>query len=490
MKHAPLFLIMVCRIRLPLADITESAYSPALESEQIVKIKLILAADVHDPLRKNDPFMPLSLPLLAACAPGHDYTLVDMLWEDDVRVDERVDLVGISVRQTAESLAYTLADKFRERGIPVVLGGAQISMAPYRAAAHANAVVVGEAEMLWPQVVKDVQAGAVKQFYVCSPKPFDGQGQEVFQQTDFPDLQSLPVPRRDLYKKKYVFDTVFAARGCPVDCDFCCVTSLFGSRQRLRPIDDVVAEIASFKRYYYLLDDTVFGRPATYDYYLNLYDAVCAKTKRRYWTGQANLNAAADSKGREVIRRAVDSGLLYAAVGIESINPQSLEASGAIRKAGARGAGDILDRMRGNIRFIQNQGVLVSGWFVIGYDNDTVDEYYRILEFCREMHIVPAIFPVNPIDGTRLYHRLDREGRLDSSRLNGIHHEGMTDAEVLTALQVVFDKGFSIPAVLRRTAYLLPHFSSDRIHRTIFSMVTQFKLKGGIDLYRSSILSS
>jgi hypothetical protein len=111
-----------------------------------MKIKLILAASLNDPLRKNDPFMPLSLPILAGAAPGHDYTFIDLLWEDDVRYDEPVNLVGISARNTAENKAYEIADEFRRRGVKVVLGGPQPSVVPFRAIAHTDAVAIGEGE--------------------------------------------------------------------------------------------------------------------------------------------------------------------------------------------------------------------------------------------------------------------------------------------------------------------------------------------------------
>ncbi len=120
-----------------------------------MKITLILAAASKDPLKKTDPFMPLSLPLLAGSAPEHEYTFVDMLAEEMPDYDKAADLVGISSRITAESTAYKIADEYRKRNIPVVLGGAQISSVPHKAKLHADAVVVGEGEPLWPILLQD-----------------------------------------------------------------------------------------------------------------------------------------------------------------------------------------------------------------------------------------------------------------------------------------------------------------------------------------------
>jgi len=450
-----------------------------------MRIKLILASSPLDPLRASDPFMPLSLPILAGSAPGHEYTFVDLLWEDDVRYDEAVDLVGISVRSTAETRAYEIADEFRRRGVKVVLGGAQISAVPHRAILHADAVAVGEAEGLWPMIVADAAAGKLRHFYVCSPRPFEpGPGRTLYQQTGHPDLSSRITPARHLYRRRYPFDTVYAMRGCPIDCDFCAVSRLFGPAYRMRPVEHVVEEISRFRGYYYLLDDTVFGRASTYDYYLDLYARIAALPRRRYFTGQANLDAAADPKGREVIRAAARAGLLYAAVGIESINPVTLVASGAIRKLGVRSPDEALAKMREHVRFIQDQGIVISGWFVVGYETDTVETFRQTYEFCREMSILPAIFHIRAVPGTRLWERLESEGRLDTSRLMNMGHASIRDQDILAALAWILKRGYSWPEVLRRTLFYAKRFRGDRVHKSIFTLVLQRKLRGGLDVAR------
>jgi len=447
-----------------------------------MRIKLILAASLRDPLRRNDPFMPLSLPILAGSAPGHDYQFIDLLWEDDVRFDEPVDLVGISVRYTAENRAYEIADQFRRRGVTVVMCGPQPSVVPFRAIMHADAVAIGEAEELWPVIVRDAENNSLKDFYVCSPKPFDPRGRTCHQINHHPGLEHVPLPQRHLYRKKYVFDTVYAVRGCPINCDFCTVTEMFGPGFRTRSVADVVAEIDSFRNYYYLLDDSVFGKAATYDYYLELYGAISKLKKRRFWTGQANLDAAADQKGRAVIKKAAEAGLIYAAIGMESVNPKTLSGSGAIKKMGAGKGVDVLAAMKEHIRFIQDQGILVSGWFVIGYEDDDIDTYFRTLEFCRETSIVPVIFPIKALPGTRLYERLEREGKLDDRKLVNFVHPSIRDADIFDALTRIGDRGYSFREIARRTLSLLPKFPNERIHSTIFALVLKSKLRGAIDV--------
>ncbi|MBI4703004.1 MAG: B12-binding domain-containing radical SAM protein [Deltaproteobacteria bacterium] len=420
-----------------------------------MKIALILAAAPHDALRDLEPFMPLSLPLLAGAAPEHDYRFVDMLRSDPIDFEAAVDLVGISMRMTAEAEAYAVADGFRARGVPVVIGGPQASVRPYRAKRHADAVVVGEGEPLWPVLLRDFAQRELKDYYVCSPAPFDPRGGTLHQLSELPDLARVPVPRRDLYGRKYQFDTVFAARGCHVGCDFCSVPALFGTTTRLRPVAAVVEEISGLDGFYYLLDDTVFGRPDTFDYYLKLYDAIARLPQRNPWHGQANLDAAATEQGREVILRAAQAGLLYAAVGMESINPAVLRRTGALGKSGARDPAEAVARMEERVRFIQEAGILVSGWFVLGYEEDDIETFHRTAELCQKMGVMPVLSPVNALPGTRLYERLEREGVLDNrNSLTNYPNPRLEKQPVIEALARSIDEGFSWRQILRRTLRL------------------------------------
>ena len=455
-----------------------------------MKITLILAAAKNDPLRKNDPFMPLSLPLLAGSAPDHEYTFVDMLAGESIDYKKPADVVGISARISAEKTAHKIADNFKELGVTVILGGAQISANPFEAKEHADAVVVGEGEFLWPQLLNDIENNKLKDFYVVSPDKFESKNYSVYQINSYPDLKNLSFPIRSIFKKKYSFDTVFASRGCPINCDFCSVSSLFGRRVRLRNIDDVVKEIDTFKNYYYILDDTVFGRTSDYDYYIELYDKIASLKKTRYWTGQANLDAASSEKGRKVIKKAAKAGLIYAAIGIESINPLVQEKSGTINKIGAKKNDDVIAVMKQNIKFIQDQGIIITGWFTIGYEDDTLDTFYKTYEFCKETNIIPIISPVEALPGTRLYERLKKENRIDLKKKINIVHPSMNDDEMLKAIEDINNHAFSLSETLKRTAFYSKFFGKnydtrsknieDKIHKTIFALILQLKLKNGV----------
>jgi len=449
-----------------------------------MRIRLILAAGDNDPMRGNNPFKPLSLTLLAGAAPGHAYDLIDMLHTPDIDYNVEVDLVGISFRRSSEKVAFEVADNFRKRNVAVVMGGPQASANPFETVKHADAVVIGEGEELWVQLLDDFAHNNLKDFYVSAPKKFYAKEHSVFQLPELPSLDDIPVPRRDLFSRKYDFELVFSSRGCAINCDFCSVARLFGSRYRFRPVEDVVHEIAGLKGYYYLIDDTVFGRANTYDHYLELYGQITRLKRKSYWIGQANLDAAANEKGREVIRKAVKSGFIYAAIGMESINKKVLQKSGSYAKMGVSKSADMLEKMKESIRFIQQQGILISAWFTIGYEDDELQTYYDTLDFCLEMNVLPAFTPVQAMQGTDLYERLKVEGKLQDTDKNvtNVPHHSMTNQQVVEALEYVHREGYGLSAVFRRTWFYFKILARkkdqtvhDVIHKTIFAFVTQWR---------------
>ncbi len=244
------------------------------------------------------------------------------------------------------------------------------------------------------------------------------------------------------------------------------------------------------------MDDTVFGRPSNYDYYTELFDTIIKLPKKRFWTGQANLDAASTPEGREIIRKAAQAGLLYASIGIESINPEVMKTAGTLKKNGVRTYDMAIQEMQENIRFIQEQGIVISGWFTIGYDQDTIQTFYDTLKFCEENNLIPIINALEALPGTQLFDRLTEENRIDTKKTINVSHPVLRDEEVLIALKNVNKKGFTFRQNLKRTMYYAKYFDrdtrkmNDKIHnkifKFIFTFVLQNKLKKGVIGYINS----
>jgi radical SAM superfamily enzyme YgiQ (UPF0313 family) len=222
-----------------------------------------------------------ALQLLAALTPPtHDVSIVQEHLGDDIRFnDPGVDLVGITAMTIQARRAYQIADGYRAAGKTVVLGGIHPSVLPNEALLHADAVVVGEAEHVWSQVLSDVASGHLRGIY---------RGRE------YADLTQLPPLRRDLFPKRSSFSigSVQAARGCPYDCSFCSATLFTGRKYRFRPVENVIAEIKTLgRRFLFFLDDNIFSNES---YCRALFTEL--KKLNLIWIGQASLHLAAGNR--------------------------------------------------------------------------------------------------------------------------------------------------------------------------------------------------
>jgi len=177
----------------------------------------------------------LGLLRIAALTPTHWQVVIADEKVETLDLAQDADLVGITAMTATVNRAYEIADHFRHRGIKVVMGGMHVSSLPDEALRHADTVVIGEAEGLWPAVLDDFERGQLKAVYRL--------------RSGFPVLNHLPVPNWTLYRQKPYLPVHFVetTRGCPLDCEFCAVTNAFGGRYRNRPCDDVIEELRSLQ---------------------------------------------------------------------------------------------------------------------------------------------------------------------------------------------------------------------------------------------------
>ena len=340
-------------------------------------------------------WQPLALGYVAAATPKHwEVELIDEQCEGArVYSEVQADLVGLTAFTTQAPRAYRIAEQFRSRGIPVVMGGIHASLVQDEAARYADALFVGECEALWPEVIADVEHGRLKPVYQGGTSG-----------------ESLLQPDRTIFAKyKYEYVSAQTSRGCPMDCSFCSVTVFNGRLFRMRSIAEVVEEIAAIEsRDIIFVDDDLngFSRKAK-DRCLALFRAMADARLNKRWITQVTINFGDDDELPALARASGCAGVF---IGLESTDTKSLA---LIRKDGMsqrRG----LDYYRENVARIRRNGIGVVGSFILGIDTQNMDTIVSdILAFAEESELDglnPTI--LTPLPGTRDYARYDAEGRI------------------------------------------------------------------------------
>ena len=343
--------------------------------------------------------IPLALPTIAGATPKDiDIEIIDENVEK-INYDEKVDLVAIGAMTPRITRGYEIADEFRKRKVPVVIGGIHASMMPEEASLHADSVVIGEADCLWPEVINDFRNSGMKKSYRF---------------TEYPKLGDIASPRYDLVKsEKYVINQVQTTRGCPFDCDFCSVKAFSGQEFRLKNIDQIIRELEAlpdtydidilgykFKSPKTLLfaDDNIIGNKK---YARNLFERIIPM-KLTDWYCQGSINIGKD---KEMLAMMKQAGCHSMIVGIESVVQESLK--GMDKKVNR-----VADYYE-SIANIQSMGIKVLGSFVLGSDEEDDSVFEKTVKFIRENNLVFCMVNVlTPLPGTRLYKRLDSENRI------------------------------------------------------------------------------
>jgi len=334
---------------------------------------------------------PLNLTIIARYTPEHyEVEIVDEAVEE-LDLNIHADLVGITCMTPLAPRAYELAQHFRKRGIPVVMGGIHVSYMPEEALNYCDAVVTGEGENIWPKLLEDWERG---------------QMQRVYRVLEQPDVENLLTPRRDLLRGKYFVETVQTGRGCPINCNFCSVTAFNGARTRLRNIDQVIAEINSIKsKRIFIVDDNIIGTGARYikraqDLFSRMRDE-CDKE----WGGQSCLNIVEHD---ELLKTARDSGCRGLLIGFESIDAGSLNAmhKPVNLRPSTKNFSDAIKKIHDN-------GIAIIGCFIFGADTQDKDVFRRTVDFALENDIDAIQMTLEtPLPGTAFYKQMVEEKRL------------------------------------------------------------------------------
>lgn len=335
--------------------------------------------------RAADALEPLVFGLLAKLTPPD----VELALYDDrlepIPYDEPTDLVALTVETFTAKRAYQIAAQYRKRGVPVVMGGYHPTLVPEEASQYADAIAIGDAEVIWPSIVADARGGRLRRFYKSPP-----------------DLALEGIsPKRSLFASKgYAgLRVVQFGRGCRFACDFCAIQAFYGRSMPRRCLDEVLAELDELRGQYVLFaDDNLFNdKQQAEELFRRL------KPYNIHWACQTSLDIV-QSPG--LLDLMAESGCVGVLIGFETLNESSLV---QMKKKWNTQQGGYAD----SLAKIYARGIMVFGSFMFGYDYDTPDVFERTLEFAMRSKLALAQFnTVTPFPGTPLYERLKKENRL------------------------------------------------------------------------------
>ncbi|HEX9061692.1 MAG TPA: radical SAM protein [Clostridia bacterium] len=357
---------------------------------------------------------------------------------DTIDFDEKFDIVALSAMTNQIKRAYEVAGEFRSRNIPVIIGGIHASILPDEAKKYVDSVLVGEAEGIWDELMKDFQNGKLKPIYSNDNKDID--------------LSVTPIPRYDLLNlKKHKIIPVQASRGCPHNCEFCSVSKLFGSKYRYKKVEQVVQEIEAVKKvwdrpYIYFTDDNI---TVNKKYTKELLNALIPLKIR--WQGYSDIGIAEDDELLELLYKSGCTSLLF---GLESLSTANLD---SIEKWKAKQS----EKYVQSVRKIQSHKIGVFGSFIVGLDNDDTSVFKDIRDFIVDNNLYGASISVQtPLPGTRLYSRLKEENRITSEDWDKytvtdvvIKPSKMTVSELEKGFSWLWKEIYSEDVVRRRTSH-------------------------------------
>lgn len=393
---------------------------------------LLISPTVDTEKRTNKGLMlpQLALYILKGLTPPeHEVKIIE---EETCHIDldQECNLVAISCMTANAPRAYELCQEFKKRGKTVVLGGVHPTILPDEALQHADSVVVGEAEGVWETLLKDFQNNNLKIKY----------------HNPVPELKKY-VPK-DFSKiiKKRLFNLIpiMTTRGCPYNCDFCCVTNLFGKKIRHIPIENVVRDIKeSGAKNFIFLDDNIFSHPK---YAKALFKAI--KPFKIKWVGQASVSLLVRDK--ELMQLASESGCKVLFFGIESVYEEQLK---SMRKAIKK-----IEHLERALKQIKKMGILIHASMIFGFDNDTKEVFNETVRFLIRNRVSTVSFNVlTPYPGTKVYEDLKNENRLTTSDWRYYDHntvvfkpKNMTPYELQIGKINARKKFYSISSVLNR----------------------------------------
>lgn len=337
----------------------------------------------------------LGLLTLAGLTPdNHTIEYLEIPDANDIKnLPGEFDLVAISSYSAQINEGYEIAKRYKDSGVPSILGGPHVSRVPEEAEKYCNSVVIGEGELIWQKLLDDLQNGNLQSRYGSLENSFD--------------LKDAPMPAFELLDMpKYTRLTVQLSRGCPHLCEFCASSPLITNKYSQKPVGKVLDEIDRIKEIWdghfieFVDDNAIINK----NYWRELLPQL--RKRRIKWFAETDISVSEDE---DILRLMRDSGCVQVLIGLESPVEQGLK--GVELKSDWKL--NNLEKYREGIKKIQSNGIRVTGCFIIGLDGQDKSIFEKVIEFVRETEMFDVqITILTPFPGTKLYERLKAEERL------------------------------------------------------------------------------
>jgi radical SAM superfamily enzyme YgiQ (UPF0313 family) len=349
---------------------------------------------------------------------------------ESIDFDLKCDLVCISAMTSYVKRGYEIADQFREKNIPVIMGGVHPSFMPHETLKHADAVCVGEAELVFEKILDDLEQNSLK---------------GIYKSDQLCDMTTMPAPRLDLMKRNRYFHKSFiqTSRGCPTACTFCAEHLMYGMKYRFRPIDDVVNEIINSGDKTIAINDVdVFSTPKRTKELLKALIPLNIK-----WQGAVSCRYAQDD---ELLELAAKSGCFMLSIGFESISKKNLK--------GVNKNANNPDTYARLIEKIHSYGIMVFGLFMFGFDGDSPTAFNDTLKFTIDNKIDMCGFSiVTPYPGTLLFFEMQKENRITSYNWDKYDQgfivykpRGISTEDLWAKNKMMYENYYSAKSILKR----------------------------------------
>ena len=403
-------------------------------------------------------YPPLSLGIIASLTPP-DWEVEILDFNFVPFVVKKADLVGITSFTCTANAAYEISKAYRKNNMKVVMGGIHASILPDEALNYVDSVVIGEAEGIWGKVIEDFEKGELKKTYKAEILPYE----------------HWPIPRHDLFHSYYPVDIIQTSRGCPFNCDFCSVTMFNGNQYRVRPIDEVIAELRSIKKKeVFFIDDNILGiGKKNEERALELFHRIKSENINKTWFSYASVNFADKP---EILKAAAESGCKSIFIGFEAEDDVQLKEMN--KNLNIKSGSHLYHRA---VKRINKYKIAVHGGFIIGLDSDTKETIDNRLKFMLKHRINSfSVTFLTPLPGTKCYNNFVKENRIinkdypkDWAKYNFLNvvyqPKNLTIQELKEKYTKIITKIYSRKNILMRALVTLLQTRSTRIAKNVYN---------------------